>query len=204
MTGPPEYRFWGLLWRSAVTLNLNAVGVLQVGMGFLLWRYMHDASISMFWFIVLLCTSLSLIMLLFHAYYSAHQLMRRGLPKVVLARKPSGSHEQCHAILLLESSEVFAVGVSITFHVQDENGFETCFGSGTIILHQTDGRIQAAIVELYAGYPDMLPNLLENRNGIHARLLVKPHLTKTDLDLLHQAKGRPPITPGRLTDELTP
>jgi hypothetical protein len=113
------------------------------------------------------------------AAYSAHQMARHALPRVLLAQRES-SHTPPYVLCLLESSPLFGVGMAVSFYVI-QNQFEVQVGLGEVMTVREDGTIQVALRWRVRGYAEEVARLANNDKSMLEALRVKPFVPATQV-----------------------
>lgn len=120
---------------------------------------------------------------LFHASYTAFQLMKHPLPTIRAARKPSFQQAGIEAICFLEPSDLFSHDSLVSFYVLEDSQFEVLIGVGHVLTLQENGLIQVALSWFVPGYETLLEQLWNNDNTLLKRLIVKPTVPRINFPM---------------------
>lgn len=205
--------FWGNLWDSFNAVSGPLLSflsfILTAGLSVILWIIPNTAKIevSIFAIIIVIIIIFALFWLLIVTlWHSARKnfeevntitdenerikkenleikekLKHRLTPKILsVIQKPKGSE----FILLLEKSDLLAIGGFISFYYIWHDEFEACIGIGEVNNIQSNGLIQAKILKREDEYQDIWQKV-ENQNTEEiAKILVKPGITKNWVQLI--------------------
>lgn len=171
-----ERRLPAIVWRSVVRTNSAVLAVLGVVVSFLTWQYESTMQVPLLALVVVGFLALIAVIVLIDALLETHKLAARGLPAVLEVKSPAPANAPGAALLLLDPSDVYQTGMSVTIHVV-ENLFERCVGVGRVSAIQADGRIQVLVLTMYGEAASEVEGLRKNLRSV----LVKPHLNDADV-----------------------
>lgn len=126
-----------------------------------------------------------------HAAITAHEAASKPLPRVRLVKAPPSSYKGIGAVLLLDSSELFATDTVVAiYHIEDEQ-YEALVGAGRVLTIQDAGLIQVGVTHFAPEYENLMQRLLRNEVQVLKSLLVKPHIpTSLQLPLVGDHRER--------------
>lgn len=151
----------------------------------------NDATMSIVTALALGSIAVVLVVTLTHAAITAHEAASKPLPRVRLVKVPPTSYKGIGAVLLLDSSELFATDTVVAiYHIEDEQ-YEALVGAGRVLTIQDTGLIQVGVTHFAPEYKDLMQRLLQNEVRALKSLLVKPHIpTSLQLPLVGDQRER--------------
>ena len=171
--------FWGLIWESFLEIQGVLVGFLGVIVSLLAWRFQLQTQISLPLVMTIVIFTLIVIITLGKAVDKAlknYKSIKQGLiPKILYAKKEKSTG---FIVCLLETTNLLATGLMISFFYRNEYGMEVSIGIGYVKNVQTDGKIQAVIDQPISVYQDILDNLSNNNQTVLDKVIVRPGITK--------------------------
>jgi hypothetical protein len=171
-----KYTFWGSFWHSARRAYGAVVAGLALPLSVVLWLAEPTAQVPASVVIVFSTMVLGILVTLLHMAYSAVQELSNPIPRVVHARKGEGAFSDCPVVCLLEESELFSQGFSVSFYYRDNAGFEILVGVGQVLNIQDDRRILVGLLWPARGQDETVTRLRENNFQVLERLRVKPYV----------------------------
>ena len=104
-----------------------------------------------------------------------NEVNRWRIPKILRVQK---DQETGLIRCLLEHSDLFVTGITISFYYTDEDGYERFIGGGFVQNIQSDGKIQAIIDQPYEVYQEVLDKLANNDHNVLERTKVRIGIIK--------------------------
>lgn len=183
--------FWGLIWQSFLEIYAVPATFLGIIVSILAWIISSKTQVSLALVITIAVFTLIILITLFYAAYKAfryNQKMKAELeqlkktnktlinevnqwktPKILRVQKD----QQTGLIrCLLENSNLFIIGITISFYYIDEDEYERFIGGGFVQNIQSDGKIQAVIDQPYEVYQEVLEKLANNDRKVLERTKV--------------------------------
>jgi cell division protein FtsL len=184
--------FWGLIWSSFNEIQGVLLGLLGFLGGIALIRYPFNTSIPLdivivvsFFTLLLIATLLSAVNTLLRQKQKLEaevkqlqevnqkletEIKQRIIPKILRIQKNVISE----IVFLLETSELFANDIYISFYYTDDDGFENLIGIGFVNLIQSDGKIQAILNQPSPNYQNIIDSLDKNDPKLIEKIIIKP------------------------------
>lgn len=185
--------FWGFIWQSFLEIYAVPATFLGIIVSVLAWIISSKTQVSLALVITIAVFTLIILITLFHAAYKAfrynqklkaelkqlketnetliNEVNKWRIPKILRVQK---DQDQGFILCLLESSELFAVKIRISFYYTDEDGFERFIGVGFIENIQSDGKMQAVMNQPFSTYQSILDRLTNNDNTVLERTIIRP------------------------------
>ncbi len=185
--------FWGFIWQSFLEIYAVPATFLGIIVSVLAWIISSKTQVSLALVITIAVFTLIIIITLFHAAYKAFRYTKKlksdleevretnenlvnevnkwRIPKILRVQKNQNTE---FILCLLESSDLFAIKIRVSFYYTDEDGFERFIGVGFIENIQTDGKIQAVMNQPFSTYQNILDRLANNDNRVVERTIIRP------------------------------
>ncbi|ACK68245.1 conserved hypothetical protein [Rippkaea orientalis PCC 8801] len=185
--------FWGLIWQSFLEIYAVPATFLGIIISVIAWILSSKTQVSLPLVITIAVFTLIVIITLFHAAYKAfrytnkleseleevretnenlvNEVNKWRIPKILRVQKNQNTD---FILCLLESSDLFAIKITVSFYYTDEDGFERFIGLGFIENIQTDGKIQAVMNHPFSTYQNILDKLANNDHTVLERTIIRP------------------------------
>ena len=166
--------FWGSIWSNFLRIQGVLLAFITLVLAFILWLFPPNISVPLVFVIPIV---LAFVVLTITLGSTAHEIFLKnkyGLPNVIFGKKPFIKTEGQYALCLLEPSELFSYGASVSFYYIDEEGFELLIGIGKVVNIQEDGKIQVVMLKQIQGQEEIVDGLAQNNAQILKKTKVKP------------------------------
>jgi len=180
-------RFWKTLGHSFVVGGGPFLVVFGIVLTIVVWQIDRDATIRL-WIALLVGGLLgTLTVTFFKAARETFRARGSALPRVqVVVEAPSHISGE-GVIMLLEPSDLFSHNTLVSFYLCSGDGFERFMGIGKFRHVQENGKIQAEVLDWER--EDILTKLKRNDVTVLRRILVKPSVPDTYIDLVRIIRG---------------
>jgi hypothetical protein len=169
--------FWGLIWSSFSVIQTFWLGLLGFVASVLAWAFAGQTPIPLVVVFVIITIALLAIATLFRALEKVLEeygkLKLSIIPKILVVKE-----ENNYILCLLEPSELFSHGMTISFYYTNEDNIEALIADGFIKTIQSDRKIQAVIDRQEPAYQDILKRLVNKEQKIIDKVTVKPGNTR--------------------------
>jgi len=169
--------FWGLIWSSLLGIQSLVLGFLGFVASLLAWAFAGQTPIPLVVLFVIITIAILAIATLCKALQTAleeyEKLKRSIIPKILVVFE-----ENNDVLCLLEPSELFSQGITISFYYTNEDNIEALIADGYIKHIQTARKIQAVIDRQVPGRQDILKRLVNKEQKIIDKVTVKPGNTR--------------------------
>lgn len=168
-----KYEFLMLLWKSFE----KALGIpgllLSFILSFIFWKWLPNATIQLYWFVLFLIITFLTITTLIHALYETF-VSKSILPKVITSLEQNKK-----LIILLKPSELFSIGTIVSFYHKDENNYEKIIGLGSVLnIQDNDKIIQVELSKPLLGKQGLITKIKRKNKDVLQKLLIKPYVPK--------------------------
>lgn len=164
--------FWTYLWSSFRATQNIVIGGFGLVLAFLAWIFSPDYSIPLSVVVIVSLIALVFVVTLFDAASKIYT-SKSQLPEIV---RVYSDRIDPLPMCLLDRSQLFSFGTSVSFYYVEDEKFERLIGTGTVENIQDDGYIQVRLTHTMEGNEDIFASLLNNDKNILQRVRVKPHI----------------------------
>jgi hypothetical protein len=178
--------FIGLLWYSFLDIKGPVLWLITFALAILFRLFPLKTAISLDWVIPLVLFLLVIVLTIGKAAYELFEAASKGLPKLLVVEKRRMGDEEPTFLCLLEPSELFSHGITVSFYYDDGN-FETLIGLGIVEHVREDKRIQVKILASATGYEEIMERVKTSESEVIKKVTVKPHVPESYLRLSQMA-----------------
>lgn len=177
--------FWGVVWESFKKIQGIPGVLLGIVLAVVLWLLTPEAQVPFAYALPIALVLVLVIITFADAAYQSYRARKAVLPGVIdISQQPVGIRH-VEALFLLQPSELFYYGMSVSFFLT-KGHFEYLVGVGFVHHIQDDGRIQAALVHIVAGYEDEVRDLIHNPHTDRTLVQVKTNVPREYLGIIQQ------------------
>jgi hypothetical protein len=163
--------FWSLIGTQLIKIHSLTGMFFSIILSVWLWQNTPNKTLPLIYFIYLLVFTSLLIITLISAVMVAIK-NQNPIPKIENIIKTSNGDIIC----LLQSSNLFSNGISVSFYYTNDQNFEQLVCIGTVINIQENGLIQAKIENYLDVHQDIIEKIKNNDNQIIKKIKVKPSI----------------------------
>lgn len=170
----------GLLWHSFLDIKGPILWFITFALAVIFRGFPLNAAISLNWVIPLVLFLILIILTIGKAAYELFESASKGLPKLLVVQKRKIADEEPTFLCVLEPSELFSHGITVSFYYDDGN-FETLIGLGIVEHIREDKRIQVKIIAPATGYEEIMERMKRSESEVINKVTVKPSVPESYL-----------------------
>ncbi len=181
--------FIGLLWHGFLDIQGPVLWLMTFGLAVAFRLFPLRTTISVDWALPAGLFLLVIMLTLAKTAYGLFESASKGLPRLIVVQARKIGDEKPTFLCLLEPSELFSHGITVSFYYDDGN-FEALIGLGIVEHIREDKRIQVKIVAPATGYEEIMDRLKRSESEVIKKVTVKPYVPESYLRLLPVAPAK--------------